>query len=55
MKSFASFCDFMEREQFLESCSRELYVHLKPKAYENLNAMAKKADVFAEARGGVFS
>ena len=36
-------------------CSRELFVHLKPKAFENLDAMAKEADLFAEARGGVFS
>ena len=28
---------------------------MKPKAFENLDAMAKEADVFAEARGGVFS
>ena len=34
---------------------RELFVHLKPKAFENLDAMAKEADLFAEARGGVFS
>ena len=28
---------------------------MKPKAFENLVAMAKEADLFAEARGGVFS
>ena len=28
---------------------------MKPKAFENLDAMAKEADLFAEARGGVFS
>ena len=38
---------------FLESCSRELYVHLKPKTFKNLDEMAKEADLFAEARGGV--
>ena len=43
----------MARDQFLESCSRELYVHLKPKTFKNLDEMAKKADLFAEARGGV--
>ena len=46
VKSFAS-----GGGQFLESCSRELYVHLKPKAFENLDAMANEADLFAEARG----
>ena len=45
----------MARDRFLEACSRELFVHLKPKAFENLDAMAKEADLFAEARGGVFS
>ena len=54
-KSFEAVCDFMARDQFLEACSRELFVHLKPKAFENLDAMAKEAVLFAEARGGVFS
>ena len=54
-KSFEAVCDLMARDQFLEACSRELFVHLKPKAFENLDAMAKEADLFAEARGGVFS
>ena len=54
-KSFEAVCDFMARDQFLEACSRELFVHMKPKAFENLDAMAKEADLFAEARGGVFS
>ena len=30
-KSFEAVCDFMARDQFLEACSRELFVHLKPK------------------------
>ena len=34
-------CDFMARDQFLELCSRELYVHLKPKTFKNLDEMAK--------------
>ena len=54
-KSFEAVCDFMARDQFLEACSREQFVHLKPKAFENHDAMAKEADLFAEARGGVFS
>ena len=54
-KSFEAACDFMARDQFLEACSRELFVHLKPKAFENLDAMAKEPGLFAEARGGVFS
>ena len=43
----------MARDQFLESCSRELYVHLKPETFKNLDEMAKEADLFAEAREGV--
>ena len=54
-KSFEAVCDFMARDQFLEACSRELFVHLKLKAFENLDAMAKEADLFAEAREDVFS
>ena len=50
---FEAICDFMACDQFLESCSRELYVHLKPKTFKNLDEMAKEADLFAEARGGV--
>ena len=53
-KSFEAVCDFMARYQFLEACSRELFVHLKPKAFENLDAMAKETDLSAEARGGMF-
>ena len=54
-KSVETVSDFMARDQFLEACSRELFVYLKPKAFENLDAMAKEADLFAEARGVVFS
>ena len=43
-KSFEAVYDFMARDQFLEACSKELFIHLKPKAFENL-----------DARGGVFS
>ncbi|MES9994361.1 MAG: RNase H-like domain-containing protein [Candidatus Thiodiazotropha sp.] len=52
-ESYEAVCDFFARDQFLESCSRELYVHLKPKAFKNLGEMAREADLFAEARGGV--
>ena len=54
-KYFEAVCDFTARDQFLESCSRELYVHLKWKPFKNLDEMAREADLFAEARGGVFS
>ena len=34
-KSYETVCDFMARDQFLDSCSRELYVHLKPKTFKS--------------------
>ena len=52
-ESYEAICDFMARDQFLEPCNRELYVHLKPKTFKNLNEMAKETDLFAETRGGV--
>ena len=54
-ESYEAVCDFFARDQFLDSCSRELYVHLKPKSFKNLQEMAKEADLFAEARGGVYT
>ena len=42
-KSFEAVGDFMARVQFLEVCSRELFVHLKPKVFENLDAMTKES------------
>ena len=54
-ESYEAVCDFFARDQFLDSCSRELYVHLKPKSFKNLEEMAKEADLFAEARGGVYT
>ena len=48
--TFEAICDFMARDQFLESCSRELYVHLKPKTFKNLDEMAEEADLFIRAR-----
>ena len=54
-ESYEAVCDFFARDQYLDSCSRELYVHLKPKSFKNLDEMAKEADLFAEARGGVYT
>ena len=54
-KSYEALCDFMARDQFLESCSRELNVHLKPKSFKNLDDMAREADLFAEVRGGALT
>ena len=46
-ESYEAVCDFFARDQFLDSCSGELYVHLKPKSFKNLEEMAKEADLFA--------
>ena len=54
-ESYEAVCDFFARDQFLDSCNRELYVHLKPKSFKNLEEMAKEADLFGEARGGVYT
>ena len=54
VKSFEAVCDFMARDQCLESC-RELYVHLKPKQFKNLDEMVSGDNLFAEVHGGVFS
>ena len=54
-ESYEAVCDFFARDHFLDSCSRELYVHLKTKSFKNLEEMAKEADLFAEARGGVYT
>ena len=54
-ESYEAVCDFFARDQFLDSCGRELYVHLKPKSFKNLEEMAKEADLFAEALGGVYT
>lgn len=45
--------DNMVRGQFLGSCYTELYVHLKPKVFGSVDEIAREADLFAEARGGV--
>ena len=54
-ESYEVVCDFFARDQFLDSCSRELYVHLKSKSFKNLEEMAKEADLIAEACGGVYT
>ena len=41
-KSFEAVCDFMAHEHFLEACSRELFVHLELKAFENLMKTPKQ-------------
>ena len=44
---------FLARDQFLDCCSHELYLYLKPKTFKALGELAHEADLFADARGGV--
>ena len=52
-KTYAAVCDFLARDQFLDCCSHELYLYLKPKPFKVLGELAHEADLFADAKGGV--
>ena len=43
----------MTRDQFLDCCSHELYLYLKPKPFKAIDELAHEADLFADAKGGV--
>ena len=52
-KTYEAVCDFLARDQFLDCCSHELYLYLKPKPFKVLGELAHEADMFADAKGGV--
>ena len=52
-KTYEAVCDFLARDQFLDCCSHELYLYLKPKPFKVLGELAHEADLFAYAKGGV--
>ena len=52
-KTYQAVCDFLARDQFLDCCSHQLYLYLKPKPFKVLGELAHEADLFADARGGV--
>ena len=52
-KTYEAVCDFLARDQFLECCSHELYLYLKPKPFKAIDELAHEADLFADAKGGV--
>ena len=52
-KTYEAVCDFLARDQFLDCCSHELYLYLKPKPFKVLGEFAHEADLFADAWGGV--
>ena len=52
-KTYEAVCDFLARDQFLDCCSHEFYLYLKPKLFKVLGELAHEADMFADAKGGV--
>ena len=52
-KTFEAVCDFLARDQFLEIAHQDMYIFLKPKSFKTLGDMARDADLFADASGGV--
>ena len=52
-KTYEAVCDFFARDQFLDCCSHELYLYLKPKPFKAIEELAHEADLFADAKGGV--
>ena len=52
-KTYEAVCDFLARDQFLDCCSHELYLYLKPKPFKALDELSHEADLFADAKGGV--
>ena len=52
-KTYKAVCDFLARDQFLDCCSHELYLYLKPKPFKAIDELAHEADLFADAKGGV--
>ena len=52
-KTYEAICDFLARDQFLDCCSHELYLYLKPKPFKVLGELAHEAESFADAKGGV--
>ena len=52
-KTFEAVCDFLARDQFLEIANQDMYVFLKTKSFKTLGDMARDADLFADASGGV--
>ena len=52
-KTYEAVCDFLAQDQFLDCCSHELYLYLKPKPFKAIDELAHEADLFADAKGSV--
>ena len=44
-KTYEAVCDFLARDQFLDCCSHELYLYLKPKPFKALGELSHEADL----------
>ena len=51
--TYEAVCDFLARDQFLDCCSHEPYLYLKPKPFKSLGELSHEADLFANAKGVV--
>ena len=52
-KTYEAVGDCLTRDQFLDSCSHELYLYLKPNPFKVLVELYHEVDLFADAKGGV--
>ena len=52
-KTYEAVCDFLAPDQFLDCCSHELYLYLKPKPFKAIDELVHEADLFADAKGSV--
>ena len=52
-KTYEAVCDILAQDQFLDCCSYELYLYLKPKLFKALGELSHEADLSADAKGGV--
>ena len=50
-RSFEGLKDLIVKEQFIDSCPKELAIHLRERAPETLVQIAKIADQYLEAHG----
>ena len=51
--TYQAVCDFLALGQFLDCCSRELYLYLNPKPFKALGKLAHGADLIDDAKGCV--
>ena len=50
-KIYEAVCDFLACDQFIDCCSHELYLYLKPKSFKVLGKSSHESDLLADAKG----